>query len=261
MPYFQYDPLQINRFAQLHNGETVIFCKTDFLLEEFKNIEDRKQDVILISGNSDYCITEDVVARAPANIKKWFCQNRLSPSPLLESIPLGIENHVDCIRKGHGKGWGHAIEKYKVCRDPPHAIPTKFIYGNFSLGTNPIHRRHIKQIALDSSFMTWKEPNLTYPQFVNEILDHEAILCPQGNGAGDNHRIYEALYLGRIPITFNKPQNDFLHKQFPTVLVEDVSQLQDKEWLVDQIENAKKRFNHHLLDFTYWKNLITEYAV
>ena len=262
MPYFQYDPIQINRFAQLHMTELCdsrfIFCKTDFIPQEFENIEGLDKDVVLISGNSDYCITDDIVKRAPKNIKKWFCQNRLSSHPLLESIPLGIENHQHCVREGHGIGYDHAVQKYRLSRDPPITTPTKFIYANFKTWTNTVHRQVVKQAAISIPFITWQDPNLTYSQFIHDILDHEAVLCPQGNDRGDNHRIYEVLYMGRVPITFNKPQYEFLHKKFPTVLIEENSQLYDEDWLREQIQMAKKSLNHNLLDFSYWKNLSME---
>jgi transposase len=44
------DFVQINKFSKLHNEGKVIFCKTDFIFEEFKNIEKIPHDIILITG-------------------------------------------------------------------------------------------------------------------------------------------------------------------------------------------------------------------
>ena len=259
------DVIQMNKFAEMHNGSDIIFCKhwgKEYLTDRFREISALQNDVVFITGNSDYCITDDIAEEASPNIKKWFCQNRLSKNPLLESIPLGIENHIDCVVEGDGEGWSHAVEKYEILSNPPSQPPTKFIYGNFSPWTSMPggFRPRLREMVTHSPFMTWSEPNLTYVQFVNEILDHEAVLCPQGNGPGDNHRIYETLYLNRIPITFSKAQNDFLHNKFPTVLVESSEQLEDEKWLIHQIANAKLALNKKFLDFSYWKNLIMEYA-
>ena len=67
--YSKEEIVEINKLSQLHNGSGIVFCKTDFILEEFKSIERLGRDVTLITGNSDYCITEALVALAPSNVK------------------------------------------------------------------------------------------------------------------------------------------------------------------------------------------------
>jgi hypothetical protein len=66
--------IQINKFSELHNNETIIFCKTDYIFDEFKNIEKIPNDVILITGNSDYPIDESRFNLKPKNVKKWYTQ-------------------------------------------------------------------------------------------------------------------------------------------------------------------------------------------
>jgi hypothetical protein len=251
------DFIQINRFSELHNGENIFFCKTDFLQEAFRFIRGLNREVILISGNSDYCITDELIHHAPHNIKKWFCQNRYSDNKLLESIPLGIENTSECRIDGHGYVWDHAQEKYDILKSPPNRNPTKFIYSNFNTSTNPPHRNEVKQKCIDLDHITWQKPNLSYQQFVEDILDYEAIICPQGNDRGDNHRIYEVLYLGRVPITFNKDQYDYLHHLFPTVLINSLEELEDQDNLRLRVEEAKN-INKKSLTFQHWKNIILE---
>jgi len=252
--------IQINKFSDLHDGERIIFCKTDFLLEEFEKIKKLKHEVVLISGNSDYCITDQIVAHAPQNIKKWFCQNRHSDSFILQSIPLGIENTEECKRAGHGYVWAHAKEKHAILSDPPRKDSTKFIFANFSVKNNIHHRTSFRQKAIELDHVTWQEPNLNYPDYVNSVLEHEAVLCAQGNGPGDNHRIYETLYLSRVPITVSYIQYRYLHNLFPTVLLTSYDQLDNKEKLKSEIDKSRKQINKKYLDFDYWKDMILDTA-
>lgn len=252
--------IQLNKFAHLHDGEKIIFCKTDFIAQEFDNISKKNHDVVLITGNSDYCITDDIVIRAPKNIKKWFCQNRLSNSFLLQSLPLGIENSVECVREGHGHGWPHAVEKLDILNNKPTKEASKFIYANFNVNTNKNSRSELKNKSIEVDHITWCEPNVSYSDFIDSILDHESVLCAQGNGMGDNHRIYETLYLSRVPITFSQEQYRFLHSLFPTVLVTDISQLEDYDFMKKSIDACYNAINKKYLDFDYWKDMILDTA-
>ena len=255
--------IQFNKFAELHDGKRIIFCKTDFLLQEFERIKKIKNDVILISGNSDYCITDELMRKAPRNIKKWFCQNRLSDSRILQSLPMGIENSIECVRPGHGVGWEHAKLKYEVFKQRPQKDPASFIFANFTVNHsayNPAHRLAVRKMAIELEHITWKEPFIKFEESVEFTLEHQAVLCAQGNGPGDNHRIYESLYLARVPLTFSFEQYRHLHYMFPTVYVTSLEELRDKKELQKRIDAAKKRFNKKYLDFEYWKEVILDYA-
>lgn len=70
------DFLQLNKFSELHDGKNIIFCKTDYIISEFNYIKNLKNDVILITGNSDYPITDDLANLAPKNIKNGLHKMR-----------------------------------------------------------------------------------------------------------------------------------------------------------------------------------------
>jgi len=253
------DTIQINKFSHLHNGTTIIFCKTDFLIQEFESIKKLNNDVILISGNADYVIDLNLFSLKPKNVKKWYAQNPMFVNDILQPIPIGIENHLPSIREGHGIGWGERVKiKQEVIDSQENKIPNKFIYSNFNLNTNFEHRSIIKKICIDSEFIDWEEPNLTVDLFMKKLLEYEAVVCAQGNGPGDNHRIYETLYMNRIPITFNKVMYENLHHLFPVVLVENYEDLSNYEVMRNKINEAKnKNWDRSILEMDYWiKNII-----
>jgi len=255
------DLIQTNFLSRLHNGKDIFFCKTDYLVKDFDRISKLDNEVILISGNSDYGITDTLVSQSPKNIKKWFCVNRTSYNDKLVTIPLGIENYSVCRRDGHGYVWPHVHEKVRLLSQEYDVKPQEFIYSNFTVGTNVLHRSRVRQIAIGSSHINHEDPNKSdYSNYIKQILNHEAVVCPQGNGGvpeGDNHRIYEVLYCGRIPLTFAKDYYKKIHHKFPVVLLDDPSELEDEKYLREKINEVKsKSFDEKYLTNKYWESLI-----
>jgi hypothetical protein len=257
------DFIEINKLSYLHNNSNTLFCKTDYIFEAFRYIQNINQDIVFITGNSDYCITDHIVNMAPKNIKIWFCQNRLSDHPLLKSIPLGLENTLECKIEGHGLVWPHAREKPDIISKSPKTEPSKLIYANFSINTNPAHRSLVQQICQQTKHITWTEPSSNnYKKFISDILQHKAVVCPQGNGPGDNHRIYETLYLKRVPITFNPIQYKYLHRLFPVLLLENEKDLYSQDLLpeIDKLFIEVQK-NNCFLSINTWLDLIKKQSI
>lgn len=259
------DILQINKFSYLHNNTTIFFCKTDYIDSIFATIANQKNNVILITGNSDYGITDDIVNTAPKNIVKWFCQNKFSDNQILESIPIGIDNAIECAISGHGKVWPNAIHRTQQLEQDYDVVPEKLIYANFSLETNA-DRLKLADICKELPYVTQNivrehsaSDQRPYNTYIQEILEHKMILCPNGHGCSyDTHRLYETLYLNRIPITFCPIQYRYLHYRFNPILITDLDQLTDKSWILDQYQNTINKIDKKVLDFQYWKNIIIE---
>lgn len=254
---YDMNTIQINKFSNLHDGVKVFFCKTDFLQSDFEYIKTLNHNVILISGNSDYVIDQNILNNLPLNVKFWFAQNALVEDERVMTLPLGIENYEFSKRPGHGIGYDRVKIKDEFISNKPFRDPTKFAYSNFRVNTNPHHRNSVRSISINTDFIDWQEPNLSVEDFFDTCLDYELIVCAQGNGPGDNHRIYETLYMDRIPLTFNKVMYDRLHHNFPVILIEDIQKLSDLDYLKNEIQKLKgKTFNKEMLDCNWWINLI-----
>lgn len=255
------DYLQINKLSSLHNGQNIFFCKTDFIFQDFATITTLDHDVVLISGNSDYAITDEIAKRMPQNIKYWYAQNAITNHPKVKPMPIGIENKYDAKRSGHGISYYDRVSEKENIFNAINTInikPDKFIYANFNVNTNVRYRSIIKDVAQNVEHIDWQEPNLDLYSLFNKFLHYKMILCPIGNGI-DTHRIWETLYCNRIPITIKVGDYQIykLYELFPIIVLDSIDDLYNKS-LIDHKYKLilEKKYNKSLLSCIYWINNI-----
>ncbi len=253
--------LQINKFAKLHNGKNIFFCKTDFLSSLFENLYTHQEPSILITGNSDYLITDDVISHKPKCIKKWFAQNAETENELVTGIPMGIENHEQCIIEGHGVGWPHAKKKIELLSNSHMGQPIKNIYANFSLDTHS-SRKGVYDICYSQNTITTsvssnhREINKrSYEQYIDDILDHRMVVCPRGNGV-DCHRVWEVLYLDRVPIIKREMAMNYF-EELPIIYLDNWLELTNMDMIVKKYNKVKNN-SRKMLNFDSWKKLIQD---
>jgi len=89
---------------------------------------------------------------------------------------------------------------------------------------------------------------------VSDIMDHKMVICPRGNGV-DCHRVWEVLYLGRVPVVERSIAMSFF-KELPILFVDDWSELHNNDLMHEKYNNIKDN-NTRMLDFNWWSNKIT----
>lgn len=252
---------QINKLSDLHNGENIFFCKRDYILNEFDKLSKLSNEVVLITGNSDYIINDEIASKIPINVKFLFAPNNLSKSNKVISIPLGLDNCSNSLLGDyHGIGYGSNCQEYNlnlfVKENPIDKEPKNFIYCNFNVSTNFHHRNEIKKICKNLNHIYVEESNLSTIDFYKKILSFKLILCPSGNGP-DTHRFYETLYLKRIPVVFNEKMYENLYRNFPCIFIENIHDLSNISFLNEEILKIKnKKWDYNMLNVEYWKNKI-----
>jgi hypothetical protein len=263
------DFIEINKLSKLHDGDKFFFSKTDLIIDTFKIIENINHDVVLITGNSDYPIIDDIVSRCPSNVIRWFAQNNKTDSNRVIAIPIGLMNYEHSSRgEEHGLGWFEKSQAPFISKfiDKSKTItPNKLIYANFTISTNYNLRTAIKNIVDVIDYIDWVEPNNSlgyvkefYNPFYEKILEYECVLCPDGNGI-DSHRFYETLYLNRIPITFNSEYYYKLHHHFPCILITDIEMLKNQNYIEGEIKRVKNmEWDKSKLTNKFWENKILE---
>lgn len=252
--------LQLNKFAFLHDGQTIFFCKTDYLGSLFESLKSRTEECTIITGNSDYEITDEIVGHVPRCVTKWYAQNASATSEIIQGIPIGLENTANCIIQGHGIGWEHAKKKVEILSKPPINIkPTRKMYANFSLDTHSSRVEvaricsNVHDVTLELSDNHSQINNKSYSDYTSNILDHQMIVCPRGNGI-DCHRIWEVLYLNRVPIVKKEKALRFF-EELPILFLDSWDQLQDRDYIETQY-NLVKNNTSDMLDMGYWNEKV-----
>lgn len=249
--------IQINKFSKLHDNKKIIFCKTDYILKEFQTIKNIENNIILITGNSDYSVDDRIAEIIPDNIKQWYAQNCITNNQKVNPIPMGIENKFNAYRNGHGISYPERVELKEslLCRNKI-AIPEKLIYANFNCQTNLNYRIPVRDICKSSIHIDWEEYSLTIQDFFDKILEYKMIVCPIGKGI-DTHRLWEVLYSGRIPITIKVGDYKIykLYEKLPIIILNSINELNDIDLINHHYEQQiNKDITMGL--FSYWKNKI-----
>lgn len=172
---------------------------------------------VLVSHNSDYEVTPrhaewlDATANPPA---RWFAQNVTVEHRLIEPLPIGISNSMWPHGKLRAMRW--------VMLRQARRSRSGLIYLGFNTATHPA--REAVAAKLSESFPTAEldpAPALPWPRYLALLGSHEFAACPRGNGV-DTHRVWEALYLGVVPVVDRSPLTEhFAALGLPLVLVDD----------------------------------------
>lgn len=249
------DLIQGQKFESL-TLENVIYVKLDNIISFLEHTAVKLDNFVLLTHNSDFCITQkllDGVLEEFGNIIYWFGQNMLGHNYRATALPIGLENDI----------WFPEIRKKQLLFDvmkEPDILPEKLCYCNFSLYTNGAERveafhavRSFSTIKIDGLVTQTKQ---TYEDYLSDIKSHYFVVCPSGNGI-DTHRLWETLYLGRIPV-IKRNQNIEFFSDLPILVVDDWAQITGN-YLIDKIRTYHDAvFNCDKMSFSWWKNSINQ---
>jgi hypothetical protein len=265
------DLIQTNKFSNISDDKSIFFSKIDLIFDTIEEIKKTNTNCVLIVGNGDLPFTDDILNKIPNNVIKIFAQNNLCSSKKVESLPLGIGNSEPCKKGGHGEFWPDVNEKVVILNSLTKTEKSDevLVYCNFRDYTNPNHRSKIKEISKTLDYIIVDESDLTYSEFIDNILRTTCNLCPAGNGL-DTHRLWETLYCNRIPITFKVKNTrsyswdksktgiyDDLYEKLPIIILDNEEQLKNITLIKNKIKKAILKWNNiHILDSNYWINKI-----
>ena len=258
---------RLNQLSKFDNSKNVFFRKYEYVPALFRELKDRSDPCILISGNSDYPVTKEFLDLTPPCIKKWFAQVVVVNDTRLIPLPLGVENVKECLVKGQGpvalrylNCSPYGLDKKSTLSNPITAIPTKKIYANFATHTNNERIgvakicKEVTCIECDSHAQPQDNAPLSFSQYAKNVLDHDMVVCPEGNAPADTHRFWEVLYMNRVPIV-KRTQGVAPFLDLPVVVLEDWEQLRDESFLYSEFHRVKDN-PEELLDSSYWKDRV-----
>lgn len=182
--------------------------------------------------------------KIPTNLK-WFMPNCNVNHPRIYHIPFGV-NKAECD-----------VFKYDDILKLPHRKPR--LYLNFSEHTFQRRMLNIHFANKDWAYVVEKDhPNSPAPYSHQEYLFHMSVnnyvLCPTGVGL-DSHRVWEALYLGCVPVMERDHWNSWMEGRLPVILVDDFYDIDSEAYLVDRhpLGNYDTK---RLISEEYWRNWI-----
>ncbi len=281
--------------AQL--GEPFVFCKTEEAPAFFRDIAGTGRQVILVSGCSDAGLCRqdehhpnadlfklacsvswgDLASRrdryhgvqvgparaegclcghayslkterftwatfdeVPAEVFHWFTTNRNCELGRTSLLPFGLNND--------GPG-GQMVERFL-------GRPKKqVLYVNFQ--HNSLERVRAKRFYSQQDWVTFRsEPNLPIEQYLEEMAEHQFVLAPPGNGL-DCYRIWEALYLGCLPILARSTFSMTLMKMgLPVVVIDDICALRPHvlDAIARQFEASKDHLDLAAAQLAWWRD-------
>ena len=177
-----------------------IYIKTDHLY----NGTPRLQSHLIVSGHSDLSVTTSLYERYRPRV--WYSIN--AESHYVHGIPLGITNYY--ADRPIFSIYGNKEQMITVSQRV--VDRSKLLYMNFNVHTYPSERMLLQSMYKHCSYVTYDEPESTLEgreRYLINLRSHTFTLCPRGNGI-DTHRIWEALYMGCIPIV----KNNVVHKDW-----------------------------------------------
>lgn len=176
---------------------------------------------IIFTSHEDTPIDENI--QLPPNVLGVHAVNCAYFNDKVRPFPYGLQrqlgdddNRIKILKEYVEKDEGKSIQ------------PTKLLYINCGLGKerNDKERAYLPNFKAcdyatcrfdkDSKFFSYDKYNL----FLDEILEHKFMICPQGHGM-DCHRNWESLYLRRVPVMKEHPYFRELMKGFPVLFVSD----------------------------------------
>jgi hypothetical protein len=163
------------------------------------------------------------------NVTSVHAQNLQIDHPKAVLLPIGIANAM----------WPHgnletvytAMRKWYIRRRKPRSV-----YVNINASTHPFRKKVLDAVNAVGLVNSQSRP---FTMYLDELGSHEYCLCVRGNGI-DTHRLWEALYLGVVPIIVIDEPNVFYQRLTRTLLPVITTSLDDLPGLLGSLSPARE---------------------
>lgn len=244
--YYAYGKFGKRRISLLKLRSAKSIFVPGHLLFDF--LEAHKLDInahTLVSGNSDqnYYSTPDL----PPSIKLFLCQNHIkTEDERVHSLPIGLEN----LRLGRsGRVKFHTPQE-------SFEITNRVLVPPMS-PTNPVRMKVMEEAKEIPTLFDIPTRYMNERDYFSLTKKYRFILTLEGNGF-ENHRIWESLYQGSIPVILKSPWSESLREYgFPLLYVDSISEI--CETLLAETNQTYQGFDPAKLDtlwIPFWKEMI-----
>lgn len=227
-------------YISLENKPKIIFLKTDW-------IEIFKEKVLPKIDYQFKLVTHNADRPAPSGnfdllddkrLIKWFGMNCNAAHPKLQPIPIGIANEK----------WPHGDKNTLLDIINSNICIEKLVYANFDISTNYKERSRISQLLNEKQFVDYDRQKHSFKTYLQTLKTYKYVISPPGNSI-DCHRVWEALYLGVIPIIEANNTMSYFY-DLPILVVDSFSELtvellENQYTILTTRNKSKKLFSHY----------------
>ena len=223
---------------------SLVYAKRDHVGAIFQHLRRSRSRAVVVTSESDDPILNGSRNQAPPQVVSWFSTNSFDPG--VDSIPLGLGNSY-C---------GLTAKAADLARVAGLHLPRdKWLLVNFRPRTNPSVRGPLLQHYRASGWATVEE-GLDPEACLQAMASHRFVLCPAGNGV-DTHRLWEALYLGAIPIVEKHPALQAF-ADLPILQVDDLAALDGPRLEKEYGDFLSRPRNLAKLFFPHWEGVLKD---
>ena len=181
---------EVNRTRPLQGS--LLYAKRDHVEKLFPLLGQRRARIVLITAEADESV--GISEKIPMQVAHWFSTNACHPD--VSPLPLGL-----------GNSYCKLTAKADLLATVAGMSKTGLLYVNFRPETNPEVRVPLWESYSEGERGGWVTRcagGASSEEFVHSMASHRFVLCPRGNGI-DTHRMWEALYVGSIPVVERHP--------------------------------------------------------
>jgi hypothetical protein len=178
---------------------------------------------IIFSHQEDTCIDKNI--NIPKNVLGVYAVNAEYETDKLFPFPFGVQRQI-----------GMNDHRQDILKDnlDVGGEPTKLLY--ISCGIDRNEERKPLPIFQTKGWVTCRfdknsmfYPYSQYQLYLDEIKDHKFIVCPRGHAnCYDTHKLWESLYLRRVPVVRDFPYFRRMMQDFPVLFVKEWSDITEK---------------------------------
>lgn len=225
-----------NKMAPAHGA--VVYAKRDHSPALLSALKKNRSRIVLVTAESDDAVEEG--AAIPPQLAGWFSTNSCHSGVL--ALPLGL-----------GNSYCEVTPKADLIAAFSNTLKTELLYINFRPETHQLVRGPLWESYADASRsgeITRHAGNVSREEYVRTLASHRFMLCPKGNGI-DTHRMWEALYLGAIPIV-ERHSSLAQFSDLPILFVDRLEGLEPSFLESKHQEMLSKRWNWEKLFIPWW---------
>jgi hypothetical protein len=196
-----------------------------------------RRPFILVTGQSDFPVSRMKRVLNDPNLVTWFAQNSDMTHPKLVPIPIGLNcfEHAPEMHQALRllKSTGPQKRDKLVLVNFGNTHPSRKVVWEHFCGKNSVNRKFATCSIKSQRNNIQGNPHLV--GYYKKVAAHKFVIAPRGNG-WDTHRLWEALYLGCVPIVESSVLDE-LYSHLPILIVKSWGSLNEKT-----LENMYERF-------------------